>query len=198
MSAPADFLSAGDILADRNAGSSSDEPQLLDHPPPPPRTIKPKSFRAGPSKSRAKKGINGDTIISNASDRSLQPKVSTESRGKAKTTIRNDEDDDEPVFVGSTVATDLAEKYSYKLSSSSYSSPLSPPKRKASPTPAPPPLPLFAPVSPPKKPIAVPVWLGRTAVLLQLPDCVVCRKRWKKSDSGAARWVRLYLSPGKL
>jgi hypothetical protein len=37
----------------------------------------------------------------------------------------------------------------------------------------------------------VPDWLGKTAVLLQLKCCVVCKRQWKKSESGAARWVGL-------
>ncbi|WVR04436.1 hypothetical protein IAU60_001439 [Kwoniella sp. DSM 27419] len=38
------------------------------------------------------------------------------------------------------------------------------------------------------EPAPVPPWLGKTAVLLQLPACVVCKVRFKKSDSGAGRW----------
>ncbi|OCF37572.1 hypothetical protein I316_00698 [Kwoniella heveanensis BCC8398] len=38
------------------------------------------------------------------------------------------------------------------------------------------------------EPAPVPSWLGKTAVLLQLPACAVCKVRFKKSDSGAARW----------
>ncbi|WWD22061.1 hypothetical protein CI109_106549 [Kwoniella shandongensis] len=50
----------------------------------------------------------------------------------------------------------------------------------------PPPLPLLPDLA--LEPLPVPNWLGKTAVLLQLPGCAVCKVRFKKSDSGAARW----------
>ncbi|WVW78726.1 hypothetical protein I302_100686 [Kwoniella bestiolae CBS 10118] len=37
-------------------------------------------------------------------------------------------------------------------------------------------------------PLPVPDWLGRTAILLPLDKCVVCKIRFKKTDSGAAKW----------
>ncbi|WVQ68998.1 uncharacterized protein L199_007209 [Kwoniella botswanensis] len=37
-------------------------------------------------------------------------------------------------------------------------------------------------------PLPVPDWLGRTAILLPLDNCVVCKIRFKKTDSGAAKW----------
>nr|XP_019005401.1 uncharacterized protein I203_02254 [Kwoniella mangroviensis CBS 8507]OCF68862.1 hypothetical protein I203_02254 [Kwoniella mangroviensis CBS 8507] len=37
-------------------------------------------------------------------------------------------------------------------------------------------------------PLPVPDWLGRTAILLPLDSCVVCKIRFKKTDSGAAKW----------
>ncbi|ODN96422.1 hypothetical protein L198_04136 [Cryptococcus wingfieldii CBS 7118] len=37
-------------------------------------------------------------------------------------------------------------------------------------------------------PAPVPDWLGRTAVLLKLKDCPVCRTRWKGKESGMFRW----------
>ncbi|KAK8846749.1 hypothetical protein IAR55_005836 [Kwoniella newhampshirensis] len=49
-----------------------------------------------------------------------------------------------------------------------------------------PPLPLLPDLA--LGPLPVPRWLGKTAVLLQLPCCAVCKVRFKKSDSGAARW----------
>ncbi|WVF70068.1 hypothetical protein IAT40_004855 [Kwoniella sp. CBS 6097] len=51
------------------------------------------------------------------------------------------------------------------------------------PTPA---LPLLPDLS--LEPAPVPTWLGKTAVLLQLPACAVCKVRFKKTESGAARW----------
>ncbi|WRT65015.1 uncharacterized protein IL334_001956 [Kwoniella shivajii] len=38
------------------------------------------------------------------------------------------------------------------------------------------------------EPLPVPAWLGKTAILLQLNCCAVCKVRFKKTDSGAARW----------
>jgi hypothetical protein len=127
-------------------------------------------------------------------------------------------DGDEPVFLHETIAKRLADKYTYRSSSSSsigssslvdLSAPTSraraKPKRStpatatamatmrtkatASSTPRAS-LSLAQPPSPPREPVPVPDWLGKTAVLLQLKCCVICRKQWKKSDSGAARWVR--------
>ncbi|WWC87234.1 uncharacterized protein L201_002122 [Kwoniella dendrophila CBS 6074] len=37
-------------------------------------------------------------------------------------------------------------------------------------------------------PLPIPDWLGRTAILIPLNNCVVCKVRFKKTDSGAAKW----------
>lgn len=39
------------------------------------------------------------------------------------------------------------------------------------------------------EPDPVPEWLGRTSVLLQLQVCPICKVRWKRKESGIARWV---------
>lgn len=41
----------------------------------------------------------------------------------------------------------------------------------------------------PREPLPVPDWLPRTAILKELPKCVLCQREFKKSESGAARWV---------
>lgn len=120
--------------------------------------------------------------------------------------VEESTDEDEPMFVGESIAKKLASKFTFQsttksksksnssLSSSSSSSvvvvgvkdrPIVVEDEK----PQPPPLPLLPPLDPIKAP-PVPAWLGRTAVLLQIPYCVVCRVRWKK-ENGAARWVSL-------
>lgn len=118
--------------------------------------------------------------------------------------VQESTDEDEPMFVGESIAKKLASKFTFQstttsksnssLSSSSSSSvvvvgvkdrPIVVEDEK----PQPPPLPLLAPLDPVKAP-PVPAWLGRTAVLLQIPYCVVCRVRWKR-ENGAARWVSL-------
>lgn len=38
------------------------------------------------------------------------------------------------------------------------------------------------------EPDPVPEWLGRTSVLLQLQVCPICKVRWKRKESGIARW----------
>lgn len=112
-------------------------------------------------------------------------------KGKAKSeevlVEDTDEEEDSPVFVRESLATRLAEKYTFKSSSSSKST--TPSVKNGSPSTKPevPPLVLVPPLSLTAPP--VPPWLGKTSILLQLPTCVVCKVRWKKSDSGAARWV---------
>lgn len=116
--------------------------------------------------------------------------------------VEESTDEDEPMFVGESIAKQLASKFTFQsnstsksnssLSSSSSSSIVvvgvkSRPIVVEDDKPQPPPLPLLPPLDPAKVP-PVPAWLGRTAVLLQIPYCVVCRVRWKK-ENGAARWV---------
>ncbi|EIW68731.1 hypothetical protein TREMEDRAFT_63193 [Tremella mesenterica DSM 1558] len=50
------------------------------------------------------------------------------------------------------------------------------------------PLVLKQPMNIPKDAPPPPAWLGKTSVLLRLPECVVCHRRFNKTDSGAARW----------
>ncbi|OWT39675.1 hypothetical protein C362_02165 [Cryptococcus neoformans Bt1] len=38
------------------------------------------------------------------------------------------------------------------------------------------------------EPEPVPEWLGRTSVLLQLQACPICKVKWKRKESGIARW----------
>lgn len=40
------------------------------------------------------------------------------------------------------------------------------------------------------EPAPVPPWLGHTKILLQTKSCPVCKREWKRSESGAVRWVR--------
>ncbi len=187
------IIPAQGLMTVREAESSSDDPQILDRPPPIANPIKSGSVRAGSSNS-AVSSTRRRAHSANPVPRAL-PKQKAPVRGKGKARAVLEADDDEPIFVGSSLATRLADKYSFKSSFPSISPPDLPVPLKDTP---PPRLPLVAPRSPPKQPVPIPSWLGRTAVLLQLPDCVVCRKRWKKSDSGAARWVsclRLHLVP---
>lgn len=146
------------------------------------------------------------------------PTTKTKLKGKEKSADRDDTilveestDEDEPMFVGASIAKKLSSKYTFQpnsvsksnssLSSSSSSSiVITSVNSKQKPIvvedekPQPPPLPLLAPLEPAKPP-PVPAWLGRTAVLLQIPYCVVCRVRWKKEkENGAARWVCPHLT----
>jgi hypothetical protein len=97
------------------------------------------------------------------------------------------------VFVG--IASKLAKKYTFKSvssgssTSSSNSLPIPTPLDTGQDDkPKPAPLILHPPPSPPGKAPAIPAWLGKSSVLLQIPYCVVCKIRWKK-ENGAARWV---------
>ncbi|BEI90279.1 uncharacterized protein CcaverHIS019_0303490 [Cutaneotrichosporon cavernicola] len=42
--------------------------------------------------------------------------------------------------------------------------------------------------STPRQPLPVPEWLPKTAILKELPKCVLCQRDFKKAESGAARW----------
>lgn len=129
------------------------------------------------------------------------------------------EDDDMPVFVGQTVAKKLAERFIFRETSSAGSSTsssesrkkrASPVKRNTNKAESPPKVEGGVSVTirprvkkkeepdkdevkldllPPREPDPVPLWLGKTAILLQLPDCPLCARRWKKNDNGAQRWV---------
>jgi hypothetical protein len=120
----------------------------------------------------------------------------------------DEEDEDEPIFVG--IASKLAQKYTFKsASSNSISSASSASSNGITPIPPPvlapttpdtgqddkpklkiTPVVLLPPPSPPGKAPTIPTWLGKSSVLLQIPNCVVCKIRWKK-ENGAARWVSL-------
>jgi hypothetical protein len=127
-------------------------------------------------------------------------------KGKGKTKGKGEEietilvedstDEDEPIFVG--VASKLAEKYTLKsISSHSTTSstgiiPIAQPDTgQVIEKPKPPPLILHPPLSPPGKAPSIPAWLGKSSILLQIPNCVVCKIRWQKKENGAARWVSL-------
>jgi hypothetical protein len=163
------------------------------------------------------KPVNGRSIVGKGRDKGKMKMSAADLEASTFVQDLEDTDDDkdddnndgdEPVFLHETIAKRLADKYTYRSSSSSsigssslvdLSAPTSraraKPKRstpatatamatmrtKAT---------LAQPPSPPREPVPVPDWLGKTAVLLQLKCCVICRKQWKKSDSGAARWVR--------
>jgi hypothetical protein len=123
-------------------------------------------------------------------------KGKTKGKGKEIETIlvEDSTDEDEPIFVG--VASKLAEKYTFKsISSASTTSstgiiPISHPDTgQVIEKPKPPPLILHPPLSPPGKPPSIPAWLGKSSILLQIPNCVVCKIRWQKKENGAARWV---------
>ena len=125
--------------------------------------------------------------------RSISRHTSTSSRRSGKVLV---ESDDEPEFVGETISTKLAEKFTFcgpskrppsksrsrststrtELKKEEYKSPLTIPT-------------LLPPVSLPEAP--VPPWLGKPAILLQTKTCPVCKRSWKKSESGLARWVSL-------
>jgi hypothetical protein len=125
---------------------------------------------------------------------------SDKGKGKAKATgeietilVEESTDEDEPVFVG--IASKLAKKYTFKSvssgssTSSSNSLPIPTPLDTGQDDePKPAPLILHPPPYPPEKAPAIPAWLGKSSVLLQIPYCVVCKIRWKK-ENGAARWV---------
>ncbi|KAL8634473.1 MAG: hypothetical protein Q9228_007932 [Teloschistes exilis] len=127
--------------------------------------------------------------------------LSSEESGKDESGVNDtkreelsDTDDDEPVFLGGKIARRLAEKYSYVSSSSDSSNdmaskPLAVAKREKKESKSkPPPLPLL-PSLPARPPLPVPPWLGKASILNQLSTCVVCKVPFKKTDSGAARWV---------
>ena len=128
--------------------------------------------------------------------KSTSEKATGKGKGKGKEieTILVDEstDEDEPVFVG--VASKLAKKYTFKSVSSISSTSTgivsvpAPDTGQESDKPKPAPLVLHPPLSPQGKPSAIPAWLGKSSILLQIPYCVVCKLRWKK-ENGAARWV---------
>jgi hypothetical protein len=113
----------------------------------------------------------------------------------------DEEDEDDPVFVG--IASKLAKKYTFKSTSSNSVSSASSGSsngitaipsldtgQEEKPKPKITPVVLHPPPSPPGKAPAIPAWLGKSSVLLQIPYCVVCKIRWKK-ENGAARWVSL-------
>jgi len=117
-------------------------------------------------------------------------------KGKEAETIlvEDSTDEDEPVFVG--VASKLAKKYSFKsISSASTTSSIGvtpvpqPDTGQAIEKSKPPPLVLHPPLSPPGKAPSIPGWLGKSSILLQIPECVVCKIKWRKKENGAARWV---------
>lgn len=144
--------------------------------------------RRAPARAKAPNGTNAK-----GKGKAVQPETDA--------TILVDEstDEDEPLFVGKS----LAKKYTFQSASivksdtSSSSSivitdeikPKAEAKPKTKPQlkgdaeekPSHPPLPLLAPVENVKPP-PVPAWLGRTSVLLQIPYCVVCRVRWKQVE----------------
>ncbi|WVQ84009.1 hypothetical protein IAT38_006154 [Cryptococcus sp. DSM 104549] len=186
--------------------SSSDEPIAID--PPPLLSRQQSAFsrnKSAPSASRL---------------------PARKANGKSKVLVSSD--DDEPVFVSSSLG-GLAEKYRFKeeevessragsagsagskavgrartgseagagraASRSASTAPPTKAKAKAEPKPrakakktAKPTteFPLFPDLG--LEPEPVPAWLGKTAVLLQLQACAVCKVRWKGKESGAARW----------
>jgi hypothetical protein len=89
----------------------------------------------------------------------------------------DEEDEDEPIFVG--IASKLAQKYTFKSASSNSISSASSASSNG-----------ITPIPPPVLAPTIPTWLGKSSVLLQIPNCVVCKIRWKK-ENGAARWVSL-------
>lgn len=127
------------------------------------------------------------------------------SKGKGKEVetilVEDSTDEDEPVFVG--VASKLAKKYSFKSTSSgsitSSTNVVPPPKLDTgqdNDKPKPPPLVLHPPLLPPGKAPSIPGWLGKSSVLLQIPECVVCKIKWRKKENGAARWVSYDICQG--
>ena len=165
----------------QQTGPSSDEPLFIDRPLLLAKPSRSRSARAGPSNLASRKTSPRARVSKSGTN--LDVRVRRRSKYNAVGA-----DDDEPIFVGSTDATRLAEKFGYrsKLVSSS------PTILRPAKLPSLPPLQLVPPPIQPNEPIPVPSWLGKTAVLLQLLRCVVCRKSWKKSESGAARWVGHY------
>lgn len=174
--------------------SSSDEPQIIETTTASRRPQRiPRKVSAGtsnPSKPRTKK----PTLEKG------RGKGKDKAKGKEVETILVDEstDEDEPIFVG--VASKLAKKYTFKSTStisstSTGTTPIVIPDTGAeSDKPKPAPLILHPPLSPQGKPSAIPAWLGKSSILLQIPYCVVCKLRWKK-ENGAARWVSLFYGP---
>lgn len=209
----------GRSLVPSSSSSSSDEPILLESPP-----------RGSRSTSRASTAtLRNDSVV--VLDDSDSPTASTSTGigiGKRHTPIPrsgprrpkrtqtksgiNEHDDDEIEFVGESVASDLAARFTFPgpgSASSSRSSlastrppssstrglgPSSSKSRGGSiprgPSSRPAKVVALALAPPPsEKPVPVPEWLGRVVVLKQLTNCVVCRLEFKKQESGPARWV---------
>jgi hypothetical protein len=173
--------------------NSSDELQI----------IEPTTTNLRPRRIPRKPAERSSTIKAvNPKARATARKISgsDKGKGKAKATgeietilVEESTDEDEPVFVG--IASKLAKKYTFKSvssgssTSSSNSLPIPTPLDTGQDDkPKPAPLILHPPPSPPGKAPAIPAWLGKSSVLLQIPYCVVCKIRWKK-ENGAARWV---------
>ncbi|ORY26864.1 hypothetical protein BCR39DRAFT_560295 [Naematelia encephala] len=179
--------------------SSPDEPIAIDPPPDLSKAKKPRGRPTSAVKAMkaTKPSITADVIAPEArslsrprSRKTKSPSLDASpvvaSKGKERAIDVDAYDEDEPVFLGQALAAKLADKYSFRSPSVGSSTSIA--KNSKAETPQPPPLPIAAPLSPPLEPVPVPPWLGKTAVLLQLPRCVVCKVRWKKNQSGAARW----------
>ncbi|ORX34397.1 hypothetical protein BD324DRAFT_657762 [Kockovaella imperatae] len=161
-----------------SSSSSSDEPILISRP-------NMASMRPFAS---ARAAIRSVSAASASRATGISPK-----KGKTVAAPIADGSDDEPIFLGGTAATNLANKFAFRsLSTTSRVAGKSAPENSALPPSASTEsstkrLVLRAP-SPTKEPLPVPSWLGKTAVLLKVRDCPLCTKEFKKSDSGAARW----------
>jgi hypothetical protein len=171
--------------------SSSDEPLIIES------TVASRRPQRIPRKASARSSIPPKPKVAKKTTvEKGKGKPKGKGKGKEIETILIDEstDEDEPVFVG--VASKLAEKYTFKSTSSASITSSNgivaiqtPDNGQAeSDKPKPAPLILHPPLSPQGKPPAIPAWLGKSSILLQIPYCVVCKLRWKK-ENGAARWV---------
>lgn len=120
----------------------------------------------------------------------------------------DEDDDDDPVFVGAKIGASLKDKFAFKaepivpsISSARARSIASSSDRKGKSkakdefkvakdedklmaTD------LLRHHSPPQLATSLPpAWLGKTAVLLKTSGCMLCKRDWKKSENGAQRWV---------
>ncbi|KAL1409746.1 hypothetical protein Q8F55_003743 [Vanrija albida] len=196
-----------------SSSSSSDEPILLESPPPPANNRSRSTSRASTATLRNDSIVVLDDSDSPAASTSTAkrhaaiPRSGPRRAKRSQTKLNAVDDDDEIEFVGESVASDLAARFTFPGSASSSRSsmtstrPPSSSSRGLGPSsskgpgggiprgPSSRPAKIVALAPPPsEKPVPVPEWIGRVAVLKQLARCVVCRLEFKKQDSGPTRW----------
>lgn len=183
-------MSSRHILVD---DSDSDDPIVLDAPPP----VAPRArSHSASSQPLAERRAEAQAGPSRPRKRGRKPKPKSPEM----------EEEDDIVFVRENKARELASRFAFQADAHPRSRRLG--ATSSTVTTASTPAASFAasgsssssslistPFNPilatPREPLPVPEWLPRTAILKELPKCVLCQREFKKSESGAARWVRI-------